>query len=539
MGNACCNAHAQKEAIQVEDMPLDRFSSARQTFDVDNDFEFVRKESEGAVFFDAIDEFPPQEDMLYPPAQSMRQLPAEVDLERQGTLPLLLCESSRRLLSRGSPVPPISKRSSRVARESVMIISERLATETSGTQGRGYPGELTEYELEICLEFRDELKKRDPAFKEMVMSMYPYEPEAFALCRFLRARDFDVDGVFEMMSETNQPENWRGAKDVNFYEDFDTSALAFNGCPLPVLLTQFPLIHSGIGKNGAIVLYFKAGEMNFPGIECIVGDLANALPFCWNRLYHGTRSAMERETARFSASRTVVLSEKIMVIDLEGDAALTSGIDFLKVGPIAGACFPETVNRTYILNAPFSFSVLWAVIKKLLDPRTVKKVGFFSSIAKAKSDFLEHIESCELLSSYGGTGESFQEILAKRQKELAHKEGIIRYVVEHLTMSGRDKSFTFELSGKETVDSIVVYSRSNNSCEISVIDNRGNSIVQSTQVQRSATKNKKNGNGNDSYAVEIASSKDFIKAPAGSFVVNTKRGIKGDSFLVAISIARK
>eukprot|EP00536_Pseudo-nitzschia_multiseries_P017105 jgi/Psemu1/247940/estExt_Genewise1.C_13820008 len=373
----------------------------------------------------------------------------------------------------------------------------------------------------------------------MVMSMHPHEPEAFALCRFLRARDFDVDDVFRMMSERNQPENWRVAKGVNFYQDLGTSAPEFNGCPLPVFLTQFPLIHSGIGKNGAIVLYFRAGKVNFAGIECIVGDLTNALPVCWNRLYHGTRKAMEREIARCDSSSTTVLAEKIMVVDLKGDAAFTSGLDFLRVGPTAGTCFPETVNRTYILNAPFSFSVVWTVVKKLLDPRTVQKIGFFSTTAKAKSDFLEHIEPDELLSSYGGTGESFEEIFAKRQKEFAHKEGIVRYVVEHLVMNGKEKGFPFDLSSGETVDSIVVYSRSNNGCEIAVIDNRGKQVVGYTKVQRDRTTEGQNGSSNNNYAIEVASSEHFAQSPTGSFVANTKGGTKGDNFLVAVSIAKK
>mmetsp|Transcript_9844 Transcript_9844/g.23981 ORF Transcript_9844/g.23981 Transcript_9844/m.23981 type:complete len:382 (+) Transcript_9844:1-1146(+) len=381
------------------------------------------------------------------------------------------------------------------------------------------------------------------------MSMHPYEKEAFALCRILRARDFDIESVFEMLSEKDQIKNWNELKDrdQHFFEEFH-GIPEFNGCPLPVFLTQLPLLDTGIGKNGAIIGYCKTGQISCPGIECIVGDMANAVPFVWNRLYHGSRNAMEREIARTDPSTTTVLAEKIIIADLAGDSALfTSGMGFVRACPIASSCFPENVNRTYVLNAPFSFSIVWSIIRQLIDPRTVKKVGFFSTVPKAKTDFLQHIESKELLSDYGGTGKSFDEVFAERQRELAHKKAVVRYVVELLNMNGLQLGFEFELSGDERVDSIVVYSRSDNMCEISVVDGRSKPIVDYTNVSRqhATSKAKSPLDASDSdtshnnYAVEIATPQTFADDAQGPFYVNTKGGKKGDYFLVAVSIARK
>merc|ERR1712032_1648049 len=192
-----------------------------------------------------------------------------------------------------------------------------------------------------------------------------------------------------------------GKRDYNFCERFHELE-EFNRCPLPVFLTQYPMIQSGIGKNGAIIEYVKVGQINIPGLECIVGDIANAVLFMWYQLYHATRRAMEREIDRHDANTTTVLAEKILVADLAGDTALFgAGRPFLTAAPDAGNCFAEAMNRTYVLNAPYSFSMIWSVAKHALEPRTLQKIGFFSSMAKAKKDFANHIDSNELLSEYG------------------------------------------------------------------------------------------------------------------------------------------
>ena len=565
MGNTCCKTSSQdatNNSTQTNNANTknnnDNHISNRDGGNKNDRSGFERGDSTATVFYDAMDHFPNHERMSYPPASSMRSLAFPIDMEKPNSLRVLLNSNSRRLLSSSrlgeeegkvDAAARLGKNKNagrRQQRASVAIISDGLSKEPPGSQGKGYPGELTESELATCLEFREQLKTKNPAYKEIVMAMHPHEQEAFALCRFLRARDFDVENIFAMLEENNQPVHWHAKKKVDFYQDFHTASPEFNRCPLPVLMSQFPLIHSGIGKNGAIVMYVKAGEINCPGIECIVGDMVNAMPFCWNRLYYGARDAMEREIARSDPSSTVVLAEKIMIIDLKGDSALFStGYDFLKATPQAGSCFPETSNRTYILNASFSFSVVWAAAKQIMDARTVQKVGFFSTIAKAKSDFMNHIDLNELLSSYGGTGESFEEILAKRQKELAHKEGIVRYVVKHLAMNGKHLGFGFDPSSDETVDSIVVYSRSNHMCNISVADGDGNCVVEGTEVHREQATNSANsrtedgGKSRNNYAVQIASYKDFAKVPAWSFVVNTTKGKKGEHFLVAVSIAEK
>jgi len=72
-----------------------------------------------------------------------------------------------------------------------MIIQQHLDEPQVKLELRGYPGDLTKEEMETCLAFRHALKEKDdPSYKEMVEAFKEVEDEPFALCRFLRGRNF-------------------------------------------------------------------------------------------------------------------------------------------------------------------------------------------------------------------------------------------------------------------------------------------------------------------------------------------------------------
>ena len=66
-------------------------------------------------------------------------------------------------------------------------------------------------------------------------------------------------------------------------------------------------------------------------------------------------------------------------------------------------CFPEILNRVVIVNVPYFFTVIWMVLKHFVDPRTVQKIGFFSTTKSAKHDLHQLIEPAQLLHEFGGT----------------------------------------------------------------------------------------------------------------------------------------
>jgi hypothetical protein len=105
---------------------------------------------------------------------------------------------------------------------------------------KGFPGELTTTELETVKRFQYELQTRtDRIYHQIVHSFGEVESEAYALCRFLRARQFDVDKVFELLDVAK--EHFAIAKACNFYPDLEKDM----GVSRSVFLSQYPAVFCG------------------------------------------------------------------------------------------------------------------------------------------------------------------------------------------------------------------------------------------------------------------------------------------------------
>jgi hypothetical protein len=348
------------------------------------------EEVDGEIFYDAIQSFSMA-------IASMRYAPAASMMARESVLRTVLLETEAETKS------PVQRREEEVVikstttttaittnknvmttkRDSVAIVKENLmekdgnmTTDSSSTPKRGYPGELTPEELEACLDFRRRLKEHPrPELKEMVAAYHPQEDEAFALCRFLRSRDFDPTAVISMLEGQNAADIWSEAKRQNFYADFDD----VYGCPVPIFMSLFPVVVSGVAKNGATVFYFKTGEMNIDAIECIA-DLPELVPAVWDLLHNKGRLSMERESKTHDTSQVTILSERIILVDMKNyPSALFSsrGVEWMKNSASCTACFPETMNRTYLVNVPRTFSIVWALVKIFLEARTLAKIGTY------------------------------------------------------------------------------------------------------------------------------------------------------------------
>ena len=62
--------------------------------------------------------------------------------------------------------------------------------------------------------------------------------------------------------------------------------------------------------------------------------------------------------------------------------------------------YPETMGKFYIINAPWAFTAVWAVIKPWLDEVTVKKIDIIGASYKEK--LLAQITAENLPKEFGG-----------------------------------------------------------------------------------------------------------------------------------------
>ena len=61
-------------------------------------------------------------------------------------------------------------------------------------------------------------------------------------------------------------------------------------------------------------------------------------------------------------------------------------------------CYPETVHRIYIVNAPSVFQVVWRFVKQWVDPQTATKIQVLGKDYHAR--FRELLPGVELPDLY-------------------------------------------------------------------------------------------------------------------------------------------
>lgn len=199
------------------------------------------------------------------------------------------------------------------------------------------------------------------------------------------------------------------ARKADFYPDPEEAL----GCPPEVFISQYPQLYSGFSKVGCPVFYSKPGQLEIDGVECIT-TLEGILKFHWYVFLHDYKGRLleyKRQNPEFKRFECVsVLDLNHLTLSKLGSRTM----DIIKKqASIDSLCFPETMNKMVIVNAPRFFSATWTIIKGFLDPRTTAKVELFSSTSAAEKCLKELIDEDQLPSDYGGTAESTVETMAK------------------------------------------------------------------------------------------------------------------------------
>lgn len=78
---------------------------------------------------------------------------------------------------------------------------------------------------------------------------------------------------------------------------------------------------------------------------------------------------------------------------------------------IDSICFPETMSKMLIVNAPTFFSATWRIIKGWLDPRTASKIEVISGRSACEKRLLELVDEKQLPCDYGGKGPDTNKIM--------------------------------------------------------------------------------------------------------------------------------
>lgn len=310
------------------------------------------------------------------------------------------------------------------------------------------------------MKFKAEVEERDKDFKDTIYSFGTIEGEVYAYCRWLRARKYNLEDSIKMVEEATVCR--AEAKIANFWPD-PSKAI---GCEVSHYISQYPQCYAGYGKNGAPVFISKPGLLNTDAVECVT-TIENVVKFHWFAQMHDfgnklrTYKEKNPEFKRF---------ECICVLDLEGLTMAQLSQRTLAIvkdqSAIDSLCFPETMNKMYIVNGPRFFSATWKLVKSWIDPRTSSKVEVISSREKWEEKLRQIIDVEELPSDYGGKAiDSNTEI--EKHTYLGDLKKIHTEVI-YVRGSG---SASFSVGEGEELD-ITVYTRSKAGSKFSIVDSK-------------------------------------------------------------------
>jgi hypothetical protein len=198
----------------------------------------------------------------------------------------------------------------------------------------GYPGHLSEDEYEVYIKFHNEVSQRSDDYQKTILCFGTEESEEYALCRWLRARKFDLSKASKMVEDAMKFRA-EAAK-----EDFFPNGCKALGVEKSIYYAMYPEVLVGYTKNGFPFYVTKAADTAVNMLNCITTP-KGITNFHWHSMMHVLGDKLRR---RASSDPSFKRFEVVIVLDLEGITVATAmeALPILK-GFIAidQLCFPE------------------------------------------------------------------------------------------------------------------------------------------------------------------------------------------------------
>ncbi|KAG5645791.1 hypothetical protein DXG03_005328 [Asterophora parasitica] len=210
------------------------------------------------------------------------------------------------------------------------------------------------------------------------------------LLRFLRARKFDVAKAKEMLIAA---EEWRktfGVDDVVKTFDFKEQHEVDK---------YYPQYYHKTDREGRPVYIERLGQLNIKALYEVTSQerLLQRLVFEYERFISDRLPATSKDVGHPVETSCTILD--LHNVSLSNFYHVKNYV--MQAASIGQDRYPECMGKFYIINAPWAFSAVWAVIKPWLDEVTVSKVDILGS--GYKSTLLKQIPSENLPKEFGGT----------------------------------------------------------------------------------------------------------------------------------------
>lgn len=157
-------------------------------------------------------------------------------------------------------------------------------------------------------------------------------------------------------------------------------------------------MYRGYDKEGRPISWERQGVYHLPTLVEGVGEEG----LLKRRVHH--QEYMARKMAAKSAEIGKPVTQQVWVVDARNISLSPSGGGpalFRATIKQDSTYYPERLGYMFIINAPFIFRPLWAMIKPWLDPNTASKIFVMGS--NYRDALLERIDADQIPLEYGGT----------------------------------------------------------------------------------------------------------------------------------------
>lgn len=228
--------------------------------------------------------------------------------------------------------------------------------------------------------------------------------------RFCQARDFKLDLALKMWRDHVAWRRQKGLYDLVDSVDGRTPRLCaeYKFDNLIGVKEAYQFGHHKVDSYGRPVVIDRVGAMDYKKLKGACPDLATLMEyFIW---YAECTMQYRMPAATLQAGR--ITYKGSYIIDLKGFGLKSFTkerkdflLDFTK---IMSDNYPECVERMFIINSPFVFRTVWALIAPILTKRTRDKI----KILGGESEYRKYLDEMyanglsDLPTCVGGTDES-------------------------------------------------------------------------------------------------------------------------------------
>lgn len=225
-----------------------------------------------------------------------------------------------------------------------------------------------------------------------------WSPDSFEQCllRFLRARKFDVQKSWAMLSATME---WRCKMNPMALVAMPPEEVV--GLPKELILQHFPMWHQGFCKEGRPVIFKNFGQTRIAAM-CEHTTMDHLV-----RFHISVNEKASRLCAEQSKKLNKDIETSVYVLDVNGwqPWGFTAAFEFCRqMAKIDSDHYPERLGRLFVINSARIVYYFWKLIKGFLDPVTAAKVEIHAGRESWEPVLLECIDKDQLPEEYGGTG---------------------------------------------------------------------------------------------------------------------------------------